>query len=332
MGVSISELINGDEIDIKSIFDKTIAIDGFNWLYQFLSIIRQADGTPLMDLSGNITSHLSGLFYRTIKLMENNIRPIYVFDGKKPVFKQKEVERRIDVRADAERKWKESLSAGNIKEARKYAQGSSRLTNEMISESKELVSAMGIPVVQAPSEGEAGCVKLVESGKAYAVATQDYDSLLFGAKRIIRNLSITGKRKKGDSYVVINPEIILLDKFLSQNGIDRKQLIVMGLLIGTDYNPGIKGIGPKKAIDLVKMKNLELILESYDWGVDDIKEIYNFFLNPPDIDANIKFSKPDNEKIKDILCDRHDFSYERINNALNKLNNVPSQKSLSSFH
>ncbi|MBI5060963.1 MAG: flap endonuclease-1, partial [Candidatus Aenigmarchaeota archaeon] len=249
MGVNLSPLLEPKEIDIEELSGKKIAVDAFNWIYQFLSIIRQADGEPLKDSHGRITSHLSGLFYRTVKLLEARIRPIYVFDGEPPAFKAEEAARRREVRESAAREWKSALERGDLAEARKHAQRAVSLDDEMLEDSKKLLEAIGIPVIQAPGEGEALASAIVKNRDAYAVATQDYDSLLFGAPRLVRNLSVTGKKKRGDSYVVVKPEMIVLDDVLQKNEISQNQLILLGILVGTDYNPGgVPGYGPKKAL------------------------------------------------------------------------------------
>ena len=223
MGVQLGELVESKEIEIERLFDKSIAIDAFNWLYQFLTIIRQKDGQPLQDSKGRITSHLSGLFYRSLKLMEANVKPVYVFDGPPPAFKKETTEQRKDIREEAKREWKEALERKDFEEARKQAQRSATVTEEIIKDSKELLDAMGIPVIQASSEGEALCSAMVKNKDVYAAATQDYDSLLFGCPRLLRNLSITGKRKRGDSYIIVNPEIIELQDFLEKLEITKDQ-------------------------------------------------------------------------------------------------------------
>ena len=221
----------------------------------------------------------------------------------------------------------------DYEEARKYAQRSAMVTEEIINDSKELLSAMGIPVIQSSSEGEALCSIMVRNNDVYAAATQDYDSLLFGCHRLIRNLSITGKKKRGNSYIIINPEIILLKDFLSKLEITQDQLITLGILVGTDYNPGgIKGIGPKKALDLVKKKSTEEIIKEIVWDFPaSFEEIFEFLKNPPVTDYKIKFNPPDKEKIKRILCDEHDFSEERIDSGLEKISQEKKQKSLHKF-
>ncbi len=335
MGIQLAGIVEGKEISIEALIDKKIAIDAFNWIYQFLSIIRQKDGTPLKDSKDRVTSHLSGLFYRTTKLMTTGIKPIYVFDGKMPEFKKATAEQRRDIRAEAAREWKEALARGDLEEARKYAQRASELTDEMIRDSKHLLKALGIPAIQAPSEGEALCSLMTRKGDAHATATQDYDSLPFGCPRLVRNLSITGKRRRGKELINVEPEMILLKDVLGKLGINRSQLIILGILVGTDYNPGgISGYGPKKALDLVKKKKtLKAVLAEVVWDFDvSAEEIYDFFRKPLESDYNIEFSETDEEDIKRLLCDEHDFSEERISSALQKLREEKkSQKSLSKW-
>lgn len=321
MGVQITELVEGRVITLEELFDKRIAIDAFNWIYQFLSIIRQKDGEPLQDSKGRVTSHLSGLFYRSMRLLEAGIKPIYVFDGEPPAFKKATAQQRHDVRAEAMREWKEALAREDYAEARKQAMRSTTITDEIIEGGKELLAAMGIPCVQAPSEGEALCAAMCKRDDAYAVATQDYDSLLFGAPRLVRNLSITGKRKKGKEHVEVKPEMVLLNDVLEKLGISREQFIILSILVGTDYNPGgVKGYGPKRALELVReKKTLAVVLKEIVWDFDvAAEEIYEFFASQAAAEYEIQFQELNTETIKKILCDRHDFSAERIDSALAK--------------
>src|SRR3989344_9396763 len=210
MGVDLGDLIQKQEIELEDLRGRKIAIDALNAIYQFLSIIRQPDGTPLMDSHGNITSHLSGIFYRTTRLMEMGILPCYVFDGEPPKLKAQTVAERKEIRKEAEEKWKEAQKKGDLIEARKYAQAASKVTEPMLEESKKLLTAMGIPVVQAPSEGEAQAAFMCQQGDFYAAGSQDFDSLLFGAPRVLRNITITGKRKipRKNVYIEVKPEMI----------------------------------------------------------------------------------------------------------------------------
>src|SRR3989338_848604 len=342
MGIQLTQLVQGEIAGVEDFFDKTIAIDAFNWIYQFLSIIRQPDGTPLKDSKGRVTSHISGLYYRTIKLMEAGIKPVYVFDGKPPEFKAVAAHRR-DVRAEAAREWKAALEKHDYEAASKFAKRSTTITGEYIEGGKKLLEAMGIPYIQAPSEGEAMCAHLVKQKDAWCAASQDYDTLLFGAPRLVRNLSKTGKKKKKVSgakgaspvfeTVFIHPEMLTLDSLLKRLEITHDQLINLGMIIGTDFNPGgIQGYGPKKALNLVKeKKTLANVFDGVPWDFSVAPEqVFDFFKNPPVTDYELRFNEPDEAAIIRLMCDEHDFSEERIANALKKLADTKkSQSSLS---
>jgi len=337
MGVQLNQIIPKRKINLEFLSNKKIAIDAFNMIFQFLSTIRQREtGEPLKDSKGNVTSHLSGLFYRNIRFLENNIKPIYVFDGSPPEFKRKTIMEREKRKEEAMKKLEQALKEGRIEDVMLYAQQTSQLTDEMIEESKKLLDALGIPWVQAKSEGEAQACYLVENNDAYAVGSQDYDSLLFGAKKLVRNMSATGrKRFVRGMWIEIEPEIIELDEVLKELGINRNQLIIVGILIGTDYNPGgVKGIGPKNALKLVKQeKTLDKVLKKIDWDFDiDAEEIYNFFLNPPiEKKYKIEYRQPDRDKIIKLLVQEHDFSEKRVENNINKLLQAKKQESQSTL-
>ncbi len=331
MGVNIREIIPPEviqTISLDALRGRVVAIDAYNALYQFLAAIRQPDGTPLMDSKGRITSHLSGLFYRTINLMEHGIKVVYVFDGKPPELKKMEIERRKKVKSEAVKKYEEALKKGDMEAARRYAQMASRLTEDMVEEAKRLLDAMGVPWVQAPAEGEAQAAYMARKGDAWAAASQDYDALLFGAPRLVRNLTITGRRKlpRKDVYVEVKPELIELEKLLKALGITREQLIAIGILVGTDYNPdGVRGIGPKTALRMVKAQpDVRKLLKSlprheFPPGVDPEK-IFEYFLNPPVTDDyKLEWREPDEKKIYEILVVEHDFSPERVKNAIQRL-------------
>ncbi len=330
MGVNLRELIPDSarrQVEVRALRGNVIALDAYNMLYQFLTAIRQPDGTPLMDREGRVTSHLNGLFYRTISLAEEGVKPVYVFDGKPPEMKKAEIEERIRRKEEAEAKLRAAVERGRLEEARKYAQQAARLTSEMVEESKELLSAMGIPWVQAPAEGEAQAAYMARRGDAWAAGSQDYDSLLFGAPRLVRNLAITGRRKLPgkNQYVEVKPEVIELDALLKALGITREQLIALAILLGTDYNPGgVRGYGPKTALKVVKaLRDPERILKSvprHEWAGADPMKIYKYFLEPPvTSDYKIAFREPDDEKVKEILVERHDFNPERVERALERL-------------
>jgi flap endonuclease-1 len=338
MGVDLGELVEREEIDFADLNDKELSVDAMNVMYQFLSIIRQRDGTPLKDSSGNVTSHLSGLFYRNINLLENNIRPVYVFDGAMPDLKEKETSRRRKKREEAREEWKKLKEEGKISEAYSKATQSSKLTGDMIEEAKRLLEAMGLPTVQAPSEGEAQAAYMV-GGDVHAVASQDWDCLLFGADRMVKNLTQRKTRKtSGGGKKQISTELIELDNVLDQLEIKHEKLVWMGVLMGTDFNPdGVHGIGPKTALKLVKeYKSFDELLEDekVEWeSENDPHAILEFIQEPPVEEVDYSFEEPDAEKIREILVDEHDFSEDRVNSGIEKLEKAleSRQSGLDSF-
>jgi len=324
MGVDLGELLSKKRIEIKNLSGKWIAVDAFNTLYQFLSIIRQKDGTPLMDSSGRVTSHLSGLLYRATNLIELGVKIVFVFDGEPFHFKSGTIQERSEVRAKAEAAWEEARA--ECRDGFKYAQAASRINAEILEDARRLISAMGLPMVQAPSEGEAQAAYMAVKGDAYAAGSQDYDSLLFGAPNVVRNLAITGKRKlpRRNVYVDVEPELIILDEELSRLGVSRKQLIEIGIMCGTDYNQGLPRVGPKTALKLIKEhEDLESVLASQGETIDHYEEIREFFLHP-DVtdDYTIKITRPNMKGIMSFLVDERDFDPGRVEKVASRLEEV----------
>ena len=337
MGVNLGELVEPEEIEFSDLNDRVIAIDAMNTLYQFLSIIRQRDGTPLKDSDGNVTSHLSGLFYRNINLLEKNIRPVYVFDGAMPDLKQKESSERRRKREEAEKEWKKLKEEGKISEAYSKATQSSKLTGDMIEESKELLDAMGIPWVQASSEGEAQAAFMV-GDEVYAVGSQDWDCMLFGADKMVRNLTSRKTRKTSSGQrKEVKQERIELEEVLEELGLSREQLVMLGMVMGTDFNDGIHGIGPKKGLEMVKdYGSLEGLMddEDFEWSSDNSPEaVYDFFMNPPVEKIEFEYGEPDREKITEILVNKREFSNDRVESKIKDLEKAMEsrQSGLGSF-
>ncbi|MEM3577185.1 MAG: flap endonuclease-1 [Candidatus Bathyarchaeia archaeon] len=326
MGVNLREIVPKTVVRLEDLSGKSIAIDAYNALYQFLAIIRQPDGTPLKDNSGRVTSHLSGLLYRTSNLVEMGIKPIYVFDGTPPALKEIEIKRRVKAKQEALVKYEQALKEGKIEEARMYAQATSSLKDYMAEDSKKLLDLMGIPWIQAPSEGEAQAAHIVKRGDADYCASQDYDSLLFGAPRLVRNVTISGRRKLPGKNVFIEvaPEIVELESVLKECGITYEQLVDVGILIGTDFNPeGVKGLGPKTALKLVKeygsLENALPYIKNAEFPVEP-KRIKEIFLNPKITDNyELEWREPDVEGVVRFICGERDFSEDRVRKALEKM-------------
>ena len=324
MGVDLGELLERKKIEIRDLSGRWVAVDAFNTLYQFLSIIRQRDGTPLMDGQGRVTSHLSGLLYRTTNLIEAGVKVAFVFDGEAPTFKASTLAERAETRDKAASAWEEARAAGE--DGFKYAQAASRINSEIIEDGRRLIMAMGLPVIQAPSEGEAQAAHMAARGDVDYAGSQDYDSLLFGAPLVVRNLAITGKRKlpRKNIYVDVEPEVINLEEGLVKLGITHKQLVEIGIMCGTDFNSGLERVGPKTALKLIREKgDLESILADRDEKIEDFERIREFFLHPPVTDDyKIALNKPRVEEIVSFLVEDRDFDPERVEKTAKRLEEV----------
>jgi len=327
MGVNLRELVAPAPIALQELTGRIIAIDGYNALYQFLAIIRQPDGSLLMDSQGRVTSHLSGVFYRTANLIEAGIKPVYVFDGKPPELKSEEIKRRTEAKLEAAREYRAALERGDMVSARKAAQATSRLTREMVDQARRVLDALGIPCVQAPSEGEAQAAFMNKKGDAWATVSQDYDALLFGGPRLVRNLTISGRRKLPGKpvYVDLEPEIVRLEEVMKELKVSRAQLIDVGILLGTDFNPdGFRGIGPKKAYKMIQeYGSLRKAVEEKQLEVDpalDMGAITEIFMNPQTTgEYRLSWGQVDGAKLKEILAEDFDFSPERIEAAVGRM-------------
>lgn len=339
---NLGDLFQGKPIKLIDLTRKVLAVDAYNVIYQFLASIRGFDGSLLADVDGTITSHLSGLFYRNTRLLEYGIRLVYVFDGAPSILKREELRRRAEAKRKAREELDEALERGDLARARVVAQRTSVLTPQMVEDSKKLLTLLGIPVIDAPQEGEAQSAFLVQSKKAWAAASQDYDSFLFGCPTLVRNLTLSGRRKlpHQDRYVTVNIELFHLRDLLSALDITREQLIDLAILVGTDFNPdGVKGIGPKTAYKLIKKHgNIETILENeskiqLDADYEAIREI---FLNPVVTeDFELNFGSIDFDGVVQFLCEERGFNKERVVNTLKRTikgqRKVLQQKRIDSF-
>jgi flap endonuclease-1 len=333
VGLDLKPLVVREKTNLESFASKVIAIDAYNAIYQFLAIIRGPDGMPLNDSKGRITSHISGLFYRNINFLSLGIKPVYVFDGKPPSLKSAEISRRKQIKKDATIKYEKALTEGKYEEAKKFAQQTSVLRDDMVEDSKHLLNLFGIPFIQAPSEGEATAANLTITGQAYASASQDFDSLLFGAKKLIRNFTNSGRRKlpNRNTTIEIEPEIIDLEKTLIEISISREQLVDVGILIGTDFNPnGFERIGPKTALKAIKeYGNLESIPQIQEKLEEiDYKQIRQIFLEPKVANvSSIEFGEINFQAITNYLATERSFSLDRVETSLNRLKKAKERKS-----
>ena len=321
MGVVLTPLIQKQPIALEALRGKLLAVDGNGELYQFLALIRLRDGTPLRDAHGRVTSHLSGLFFRTTRLIaEHALRPAFVFDGTPPSRKAATLAKRREVKQQFEREHAEALARGDLAEAYSKATMTSRLTREMVNEARELLRLLGLPTVQAPAEGEAQAAHMAATGAVWAAASKDYDTLLFGAPRLVRFITISGKEflPSQGTFRPIVPEIIVLQQQLDAWHLTRTQAVDLAILIGTDFNEGVNGIGPKKALRLLHTYGrIEDMPADVRDAVGDPSEVRDIYLHPATTDEYaIAFGEPDVDGVIKFLCEERIFSRERVTAAL----------------
>ena len=333
MGLNLKPLVIREKTKLEFFSNKVIAIDAYNAIYQFLASIRGPDGMQLTDMEGRITSHLSGLLYRNINFLSLGIKPVWVFDGKPPSLKTAEIERRRQIKKDATVKYEKAIAAGEMEDARKYAQQTTSMKDGMVKESKQLLTYFGIPYIDAPSEGEATAAHLTNTGQAFASASQDFDSILLGAKRLVRNFTNSGRRKipNRNTYIEIEPEIIETTKTLESLQVTKEQLVDIGILIGTDFNPdGFERVGPKTALKMIKqhsrLEDIPQIQEQLQ--KIDYEQIRKIFLEPDVAKVDeIIFGQVNYEGITKYLVQERSFSEDRIQSSLNRLRKAIEKKS-----
>jgi flap endonuclease-1 len=332
MGVALRDIIADYKTPVTwEALPGVAAIDANNALYQFLTIIRQPDGTPLMDRHGRVTSHLSGILFRMANFLEKGIKPVFVFDGKPADLKQATIDERRKIRTEAGVKWKDAIERGDDEEAFKQARSATRVDETIVATSKELLNLMGIPVVQAPGEGEAQASYMVARGDARYVVSQDYDTLLFGAPVLVRNLTVSGRRKIRGRQITVVPERIILTETLAGLGLSREQLIEIGILAGTDFNPGIEGVGAKTGLKIVQKG--EFLAKVHEKLPDfDPAPVIDLFLHPQVTDDySVSPGHPDREGIRKMLCDGYDFSPDRVEKAMEGFTVKAGQKTLEGW-
>ncbi|KAM0687659.1 Elongation of fatty acids protein 2 [Conglomerata obtusa] len=297
-----------------------IAIDASLSIYQFLIAVR-SEGTTLSADHGE-TSHLVGMFYRTIRMVSSGIKPLYVFDGLPPTLKLFELQKRVEKRETAIREYEDAVEKGDKEKMEMYDKRKVKVSKKHVDDCKKLLELMGVPFVTAPSEAEAYCAYLCRAKIVSAVATEDMDALTFGAPILVRNLNAAENKKLPISEYVI--EDILKDMKLTMS-----EFIDMCILLGCDYCESVKGIGPMKAYQFIKKYgNIERIMEMEtkivypkDWNFADARKIFEELPNLESeeiISKSIKFDSIDINKIVEFLSVQHGFSEERVRKGMDK--------------
>lgn len=309
------------ENDIKNYFGRKIAIDASMSIYQFLIAVRQ-DGNVLQNEDGETTSHLMGMFYRTIRMLENGIKPVYVFDGKPPHLKSGELAKRSERRAEAEKQLAEAQEAGDVETVEKFNKRLVKVTKQHNDECKRLLTLMGVPYVEAPCEAEASCAALVKAGKVYATATEDMDGLTFGTSILMRHLTASEAKK-------LPIQEFHFHKLLEEIGLSHTQFVDLCILLGSDYCETIRGVGPKRAIELIRQHgSIEEILQNIDTAKYPVpehwlyKEARQLFLTPEVVDTDsidLKWTEPDEPGLLEFMSTEKQFSEDRIRNGIKKI-------------
>ncbi|KAI4613976.1 Elongation of fatty acids protein 2 [Alternaria novae-zelandiae] len=312
--------------EIKNQFGRKVAIDASMSIYSFLIAVR-SDGQQLMSETGETTSHLMGLFYRTMRMVDNGIKPLYVFDGAPPKLKSGELAKRFQRKTEAHAAAEEAKETGTAEDVEKFSRRTVRVTREHNEECQRLLKLMGIPYIVAPTEAEAQCATLARGGKVYAAASEDMDTLTFDSPILLRHLTFSEQRKE--------PILeIHLDKVLEGLNMERKQFIDLCILLGCDYLDPIKGIGPSTALKLIREHtDLEGVVEHIksqsskkltipdDWPFADARLL---FLEPDvrpadDPECDFKWEAPDVEGLVKFLVEEKHFNEDRVRNGAAKL-------------
>ena len=325
MGFNLSPLVVRRQIALSDLRGRSLAVDANNMLYQFLALIRMRDGRPFTDACGNVTSHLLGLLMRTTRLMgDYGVRPVFVFDGKPPKLKMKTLQLRRQLRDRARREWEDAVRRRDYSAAWSKAVRMDSLTKAMQQDAKNMLALLGIPYIQAPEEGEAQAAYIARKGEVWAANSRDYDSVLFGAPRLLRYVTISGREflpSTGGSRPLI-PELIELQELLKSLGLTREQLVDLAILIGTDFNQGVKGVGPKTALKLLnKYQSLEGLPKEYQDSLpSEVQEIRRLFLEPNVTDEyQIKFTGLNEEGLRHFLVAERGFAEGRVELAVKRM-------------
>lgn len=326
------------KMPIERYSGQIVACDASMAIYQFIAATQYSSHTSnsyvqLTDADGNLTAHLVGLLNRTILFLEHHIKPVWVFDGKPPTLKEGELKRRKAAKEEAKEQMDMAKEEGKTEEIEKFGKRNLRVTPEMMEDAKFLIRALGVPVVEAPSEAEAQCAAMVKAGKAHAVGSEDMDSLTFGANYLLR-----GFNSKKEPIT----EIAYRD-VLEGLGLSSEQFIDMCILLGCDYTEHIEGVGPATGYNLIKQH------ENIDAAVEAIKENKKYripehfdylaakglFLDPEvNTDLELNWTSCNEPELTEFLVEKKGFSAKRVEDAIAKLkknHGKPAQMVLENF-
>ncbi|KAK7677732.1 Flap endonuclease 1-A [Cerrena zonata] len=342
------------EHEMKTLFGRKVAIDASMSIYQFLIAVRQKDGELLTNDAGETTSHLMGFFYRTIRMVENGIKPCYVFDGKPPEMKSGVLSKRFERREEAKEEGEEAKETGTTEDVDRFARRTVKVTKEHNEECRRLLGLMGIPFVVAPSEAEAQCAELARGGKVFAAGSEDMDTLTFSAPILLRHLTFSEARKMPISEINLQRALEGLDMNMSQ-------FIELCILLGCDYLEPIKGVGPKSALKMIReFGSLEKVIESLrekaaakeeaagddgkkkkggiqipeEWPWEQAKKVFETPDVTPADQIELDWKNPDVDGLVQFLVTEKGFNEDRVRKGADKLTkflNAKQQGRLDGF-
>ena len=327
MGCNLKDLAVSERVRLPDLAGKRVGIDAFLTAFQFLTTMRdrspEGDGMPLRAPDGRYVAHLMGFLQRTCALLEHRIVPVYVFDGPSPALKEAELAARRERRQEAEEQYAAARAAGDHRLAQKLAARIMHYSPEMVQETKDMLDLLGVPWVGAAAEGEAQAAVMAQRGHLDVVATQDWDALLYGSPVLVRNLMADGTKRYGRT---VYAERINLDAMRAELNLSQEQLVDLGIMIGTDFHPGIRGVGPKTGLKLLhKHGTLEGVCEAKGVDVpDNIAEVRAIFHDHPATPTEpdqLVLNPVDVAGLKHYLQVERAFSQRRMDEAFEKLEN-----------
>ena len=328
MGCNLRDLVSPEAIELSDLSGQRVAIDVFLNSYQFITSMTGADGKPL-SFNGKPVAHLMGFLDRATVMISEGIDPVFVFDGKPHDLKRETLDARKERKIEAVSRWEAAVGAGDMEVAKKRGPQTAEYTPDMVQETKELFDLMGVSWVEAPMEAEGAAAVMCSRGDVAAVASQDWDTLLYGSPGMVRNLTSHGTRRCGR---VMSAERIVLSETLESHGITREQLVDLGIMVGTDFHPGIKGIGPKTGLKLMKKHGtMEAVAEAKGFELpDNLEGIRSLFMEHPVGEEPLPESqRAVEEDLRSFLQEERGFSERRMERALNRLAEAGRLKSSS---
>jgi flap endonuclease-1 len=321
----LTPILKREETTLKALKGMSFAIDASIEIHQFLALVRKRDGTLFTDPQGRVTSHLIGLLTRTSRLIADfEMKPVFVFDGRPNPLKRRTIEIRRDATKKAEIEYSEAVSKKDYEKAWSKAVMTGRVTGSILDDAKRLLALMGIPWLEALEDAEAQASFMAARGDVWAVGSKDYDCLLYGAPILARYLTLTGREwlpAQRRSRPLI-PELIKLSENLALLGISREQLVDLAILVGTDFNQGVKGIGPKTALKLVReYRSIEQMPEGIKSKLtEDLNSVRQIFLKPRVLEKYaLRKCPPDRDGLVEFLSVERGFNRERVERLAKRL-------------